>query len=107
MFFSSIKEINRLLKEVNSLWSKRISNYLKVINEKNWRSQNFNFLSLKNFSTGSFCEAPTHTDIIEFSNFLFNLKIKGLGPKLCVAFLLFNFEGNYDVFTHYVSVLPS
>ena len=26
-----------------------------------------------------------------------NLKIRGLGAKLCVASLLFNFETNYDV----------
>ena len=53
MIFNSIKEINRLL-------SKRMSNiYLK-----NWRSQNFNNLSLKNLF--SFWEAPTHGDIVEF-----------------------------------------
>ena len=35
MFFSSIKEINRLLKQVNRLLSKGISNiYLKVTMEK-------------------------------------------------------------------------
>ena len=41
MFFSSIKKISRLL-------SKGMSNiHLKVTIEKNWRSQNFDFLSLK------------------------------------------------------------
>ena len=35
-FFSSIKEINSL-----------INIYLKVTIEKKWRTQNFNFLSLK------------------------------------------------------------
>ena len=79
MFFSSIKGINILI-------SKGMSNtYLKVTIEKNWRSQNFDFLSLKNLSPG----APTHTDIIEFSNFLLQLKIRGLGTKLCVAFQIF------------------
>ena len=37
MFFSSVKEVNRLL-------SKEVSNiYLKVTIEKKWRTQNFNF----------------------------------------------------------------
>ena len=46
MFFNLIKEINRLRKEINRLLSEKMSNiYLKVtIEEKNWRSQNFNFL---------------------------------------------------------------
>ena len=48
MFFSSIKKINNLI-------SKGISNiYIKVTIEKNWRSQNFNFLSLTNFSPVQF-----------------------------------------------------
>ena len=46
MFFSSIKGINRLI-------SKEMSNiYLKVTTEKNWRSQNFDFLSLRHLSPG-------------------------------------------------------
>ena len=51
MFFNLIKEINRLRKEINSLLSKGMSNiYLKVtIEEETWRSQNFDFLDLKNF----------------------------------------------------------
>ena len=41
MVFSSIKDIDREI-------SKAMSNiYLKVAIEKNWRSQNFNFLRLK------------------------------------------------------------
>ena len=41
--------------------------YLKVTNEeKNWRSQNFDFLGLKNLSPGQFWGAPAHEDIIEF-----------------------------------------
>ena len=43
MFFSSIKGINKLI-------SKEMSNIcLKVTIEKNWRSQNFDFLSLDQF----------------------------------------------------------
>ena len=37
--------------------------YLKVIVR---RSQNFDFLGLKNLSPGQFWEAPTQADIIEF-----------------------------------------
>ena len=67
MFFNSIKEINRLRKEINRLLIKGMSNiYLKVTIEKNWRSQNFDFLGLKNLSPGQFWGAPTHEDIIEF-----------------------------------------
>ena len=41
--------------------------YLKVtIEEKNCRTQNFDFLGLKNFSPCQFWGAPTHEDIIEF-----------------------------------------
>ena len=53
--FTSIKEINRLRKEINRLLSKRMSNiYLKVTTEKNRRFQNLDFLSLKNLSPGQF-----------------------------------------------------
>ena len=62
MFSNSIEEINRLRKEINRLLSKGIPNfYLKVtIEEKNWRSQNFDFLGLKNVSPGQFWGAPTY-----------------------------------------------
>ena len=70
MFFTSIKEINSLRKEINRLLSKQINRlrkeinrllskgmpniYLKTTIEKNWRSQTFDFLSLKNLSPGQF-----------------------------------------------------
>ena len=67
MIFSSIKEINRWRKEINRLISKGMSTiYSKVTIEKNWRSQNFNFQSIKNLSPGQFWGAPTHAYIIEF-----------------------------------------
>ena len=51
MFFNTTKEINRLRKEINRLLSKRMSNiYLNVTIEKKRRSENFNFLSLKDWS---------------------------------------------------------
>ena len=51
MFFNSIKEINMLREDINTLVGKGIWNiYLKVIiEEKNWPSQSFDFLGLKNF----------------------------------------------------------
>ena len=55
MFFNSIKEVNRLRKEINGLLSKEMSNiYLKVTIEKKWRTQNFDFKSLKSSSPGKF-----------------------------------------------------
>ena len=55
------------------------------------RSQNFNFLGLKNLSRGKIWGAPTHTDITEFKTSCCNLKIRHLGAKQCVAFLLCQF----------------
>ena len=64
MPFNSIREINRLLKEINRLLNKAMSNiYLKVTIEKNWRSPNFDFLSSKNLSAGQFLRA----NIMEYS----------------------------------------
>ena len=63
--FNSIKEINRLRKEINRLLSKLkkgISNiYFKVTIETFSK-----LLGLKSLSPGQFWEAPTHADIIEF-----------------------------------------
>ena len=51
MFFSSIKGINKLI-------SKGIpSIYLKITAEKNWRSQNFDFLIFKNLLLDQFLES--------------------------------------------------
>ena len=67
MFFDSIKKANRLRNEINRLFRKGMSSiYLKNTIEKNWRSQNFDFLSLKIFSPGQFWGAPTHEDITQF-----------------------------------------
>ena len=52
MFFSSIQEINRLRKEMNSLLNKECQIYLKVTIKKN---QNFDFWG-----------PPTDANIIEF-----------------------------------------
>ena len=83
MHFSSIKERNRLI-------SKGVSNiYLKVIIEKKWGILQFS--KFKKCLQVTFWGAATHADIIEFSNFLFQLKNQCLGAKLCVAFQLFWF----------------
>ena len=67
MFFNSVKQKNRLRKEIHRLLNKGILNiYLKVTIEKNWCSRNFDFLGLKKLSLGQFLEAPTHADIIKF-----------------------------------------
>ena len=66
MFFSSDKEIDWLREEINKLLITGMSNiYLKATIEKNWRSQNFDFLSLKHFSLGQFL-GSSNADIIEF-----------------------------------------
>ena len=42
MFFSLVKEVNRLLKEIDRLIIEGMSNiYLKVTVEKKWHTQNF------------------------------------------------------------------
>ena len=64
--------------------------YLKVTIENNWRSQNFDFLSLKNLSPGQFFRELQLTQIsLNFKISCCNLKIRGLGAKLPVAFQLF------------------
>ena len=54
--------------------------YVKLTIEER-RSQNFDFLGLKNLSPGHFWGAPTHEDIIEFENCLLDLKNQGSGSK--------------------------
>ena len=51
MLFNSVKEMNRLRKEITRLLSKEMSNiYLKVtIEEKSRGSQSFDFLGFKKF----------------------------------------------------------
>ena len=63
--------------------------YLKVTIEKNWRSRNFDFVSLKNVSPGQFLGAQLTQISLNFQTSCCHLKIRGLGAKLGVAFLLF------------------
>ena len=57
--------------------------YLKVTIEKNWRSQNYNFLTLKNLSPGQFLGGSN----LNFKTSCCNLNINGLGAKLCQHFV--------------------
>ena len=84
MFFSSIKEINRLL-------IKGMSNVIDVIIDKKY-TQNFDFLNLKNV-----WGAQTHADITEFSNFLLQLKNQRPENKaMCGCSIIFYPERSYD-----------
>ena len=76
MFFSSIKEINRLL-------IKGMSNVIDVIIDKKY-TQNFDFLNLKNVWGAQVTQISPNFQIS-----CCNLKIRGLRTKLCVAVLLF------------------
>ena len=86
MLFSSIKEINWLI-------SKGILNiHLKVTIEKNWRSQNFDFVSWKKSFPGQFLENYNSYRY----HWTWNLKV---WEQNCVwLFYYFNFERNSDVF---------
>ena len=87
MLFNSIKEINRLGKEINRLLSKGMSNiYLKITVEKRWRTQNFDFINSENLSPCG--------DIIEFSGFLLQLKNQRSGSKTVCGFsIIFILKG--------------
>ena len=56
--------------------------YFIIITENEWHTQDFDFLILQSFSP--FRGAPTHA---EFQTSCFNLKIRGLETKLCVAYV--------------------
>ena len=80
MFFSSIKEINRLL-------SKGMSNiYLKVTIQKNQRSQNFDFVGLKNLQLMQ--------TSLNFKTTCCNLKIRGFGANCVWLLYYFKFKRN-------------
>ena len=87
MFFNPIKEINNLLKDINKLLSKGISNiYLKVIIEKKWHTLKLNLEVKKVRLEVSFRGTPTHAVIIQFSNFLLQLKNQRFGSKTVCGF---------------------
>ena len=89
-------EINRSRKEVNRLLSKRIPNiYLKVIIEMFWKLQVSGFK--KSVTRFVFEELKLTQRSLNFKTSCCNLKIRVLGAEMCVAFLFFDFERNYDV----------
>ena len=89
MFINSNEEMNRLKKEKNRLLIKEIWNiYLKTTIEKNWRYQTLDFLGLKNLLPGHFL-LQLMLISLNFKTFCYNLKIKVLRTRLCVAFLSF------------------
>ena len=84
----SVKEINRLRKEINRLLSKRMSNiYLKVTIKT---FPKLRFPGFRKFVTKSvFGELQLTQISLNFKNSRCKLKIRGLGAKPCVAFLVF------------------
>ena len=83
-----IKEINRLRKEIISLLSKGMSNiYLKVTIKM---FSKLRFCVFKKFITRSvFGELQLMQLSLNFRTCCCNLKIRGLGTKLFVVYLLF------------------
>ena len=115
MFFNSIKEVNRLRKEINSLLSKRIifnpvketnrlrkeinrllskgmSNiYLKVTIET---FSKLRFSGFKKFVTRSvFGELQLMQISLSFKTSHCNLKIRGLGAKMCGFSIILMLKG--------------
>ena len=89
--------MNRWRKEINRL-SKGMPNlYLEVTIEKNWRYQNFHFLSFKNLPP-VFGELQLMQISLNFQTPCCNLKIRGLRAEACMwLFCCFYFEKNDDV----------
>ena len=87
MFFDSVKEIDRLRKEVHRLLSKTLYIYLKVTIET---FSKLRFSEFKNFIARTvFGELQLTQISLNFKTSCCNLEISGLGAKLCVSFLLF------------------
>ena len=85
---NSVKEINRLRKEINRLLSKGTSNiYLKVTIETFSKLRFFGFKKFVNWSV--FGELQLTQMSLNLKTSCFILKIRGLEAKMCLAFLLF------------------
>ena len=65
--------------------------YLKVTIDKKFLTQNFNLEFKKFVSRSVFGELQLMQISLNLQTSCYNLKIRGLGAKLCVAFLLFLF----------------
>ena len=87
-FFNSDKQINTLRKEINRLLCKGMSNiYLKVTIETFSKPRFSRFMKFVTRSV--FGELQLTQILLNFKTSCWNLKIRGLGAKMCVAFLLF------------------
>ena len=84
MFFNSVKEINRLRKEIYRLLSKRMSNtYFKVAIEKKWGNQILDFPSLKISFPDQFLRSSNSRKLwVAFLLFLFWKKSWGFNPLM-------------------------
>ena len=80
MFFNSIKEINRLKKEISRLLSKGMSNIYLIVTIEN-----------KFVSTLVFRQLQLTPIQLNFQTSFNNLKIRDLSAKVCVTSLLFLF----------------
>ena len=89
--FNSLKEINRLRKEINRLLIKVMSNiYLQEKLRKKLTFSTLRFSKFNKFVTRSvFGELQLTQISLNLETSCFNLKIRGLAEKLCVASLLF------------------
>ena len=88
----------RLLKEITRLVSKGMSNiYLKVTIEKNWRFQNFDFLSLKDFPKGQFLRSSRSRKYWILKLLVETQKSEVWEQKCVWFFYYFNFEKNFDI----------
>ena len=77
-----LKEINRLLKEINRLLSKGMSNK-GLLKSYYWEKKTYSNLRLSEF------KKFVSKILLNFQTFCCNLKIRGLGARLWVAFLFF------------------
>ena len=94
-----LKKINRLLKEINRLLSKGMSNiYLKVTIKKKWHTQNFDFSKFKKLVSRSvFRELQLLHISLNFQTYCCNIKSEVLKQINVWLFYYFYFESNYSV----------
>ena len=82
MFISLMKEKNKLLKEINSLLSKGMPNIYLILSKTDVLKTSIFWISF----TSHFWGAPAHSDIIEYSNFLLQLKNQRTMCKIVCGF---------------------
>ena len=84
LVFKIMESLQCILKEINRLISKGMSNiYLKVTIEKKWRTQRFDYLSLKSLSPGQSLGSPNSRRYY----WIFELKNQSSGSKTVSGFL--------------------